>query len=90
MGEGSVRDQLNLLEQEIADVWATELGALNVSPESDFFELGGDSVSMVSMLLKVRDRFSIALPLGALFKSPTLREFSRVVAEASKETRSST
>ena len=42
----------------------------------NFFELGGHSLVAMRVIARVRETFSIELPLRALFEAPTLRELA--------------
>jgi L-aminoadipate-semialdehyde dehydrogenase len=72
---------LSETEKKIAVVWARHLSnvvsARTVSPEDNFFDLGGHSLIAQYVLLDLRTEFSgVNLSLGALFQSPTLRGFA--------------
>ncbi|RTL91072.1 amino acid adenylation domain-containing protein [Ancylobacter aquaticus] len=71
-------------ERTLAGLFASELrlGA-PVAAEDDFFALGGDSLSAVALLLRVREAFGRNPGLGALFAQPTVEGFARLLeAEA--------
>jgi enterobactin synthetase component F len=55
--------------QLVADVLGLE--ALP-DPDADFFNLGGDSLLAVHLLLRVQERFGFDPGLGALFEHPTI------------------
>lgn len=67
-------------ERTLAGLFAAELklGA-PVAAEDDFFALGGDSLSAVALLLRVREAFGRDPGLGALFAQPTVEGFARLL-----------
>jgi L-aminoadipate-semialdehyde dehydrogenase len=72
---------LSETEKRCAVVWAKHLSnivsARTVSPEDNFFDLGGHSLVAQYVLLDLRTEFSgVNLSLGALFQNPTLRGFA--------------
>lgn len=71
-------------ERCVAALFAQELGIeAPIGGDDDFFELGGDSLSAVALLLRVRERFGRDPGLGALFEEPTVSGFARLIdAEA--------
>ena len=71
-----------LIEIEIAAIWAEVLGRDRVALHDNFFELGGTSLSVMRIVSRVQQRFDIDLPLVALFRLPTVREFALHVSEA--------
>jgi acyl carrier protein len=80
-------ENLTATEVIVAPVWAKELAVAEVLPESDFFEMGGDSLSMLNVLFQVAELLGVDVAPGALFDDPTLRGFCKKVdllrAEAS-------
>ncbi len=66
-------------EQQIAEVWSRLLDLEGVSREDDFFHLGGESLLIANMLVKVSEIFGTAFPMSALFRNPKLKDFAAVV-----------
>jgi len=62
-------------EQVVADIWASVLERADIGPDSDFLQLGGDSVMMMMVLFQVGEAFGVELPPEVLLESGTLREF---------------
>lgn len=50
--------------------------------ESDFFDLGGDSLSAVTLFAAIAARFGVALPLVAIYEAPVLNRLAERIAEA--------
>jgi len=69
------------LEEEVAQVWAEMLGVERVGSNDSFWDLGGDSLLASRALSRLEASFGVTLPLQSLFASPTLAEFSSMVAE---------
>jgi SAM-dependent methyltransferase/NAD(P)-dependent dehydrogenase (short-subunit alcohol dehydrogenase family)/acyl carrier protein len=73
-------------ERSLADIWATQLGLLEVGVHDRFFELGGHSLLAVQVASEIRDRFQIEMPVLQLFKAPTVRELAEIVDAAASGT----
>ncbi len=68
-------------EKELAKIWQTVLCIDEVGVHDSFFELGGDSLAAARVISQVIKHFQVDLPLKSLFKSPTVAEMARFVAE---------
>jgi amino acid adenylation domain-containing protein len=75
------------LETTIASVWMEVLKCESVGVEQTFFDLGGDSLSLVEMHGKLRAALATDLPITTLFQFPTIRSLARHLAD--RATRSS-
>jgi len=69
-------------EAALAGIWAEVLGVERVGRWDDFFELGGHSLLAVRVVSRVRERLDVEVPLGELFRRPTLAEYARGAAAA--------
>jgi amino acid adenylation domain-containing protein len=65
-------------EQELlAGIWADVLDVERIGIFDNFFELGGHSLLATQVISRVRDTFSVELPLLILFKFPTISGLSK-------------
>ena len=44
-------------EQRVANIWASLLGTTAIQPSDNFFDLGGHSLLMVQMVMRIREAF---------------------------------
>lgn len=58
-------------EQILISIWKDILGISNISNDSDFFELGGDSLQMMTVLFRISQDMGIELDPGVIFDGPT-------------------
>jgi FkbH-like protein len=65
-------------EEILANLWTDILG-VDVGIHENFFELGGHSLLATQLISRVRQAFSIELPLRCLFESPTIAELSATI-----------
>lgn len=66
-------------EEKLAQLWCTTLNLERISRSANFFELGGQSLSAVSLFAKIEQEFGKKLPLATLFKAPTLEHLATVL-----------
>ena len=77
-GVTSPRDPV---EEVLAALFCEVLGVAAVGVDESFFELGGHSLLAMRLLARVRQAFSIELPVQTLFERPTVGLLARAVAE---------
>ena len=71
----------NPIEEMLSRIWAQVLGLDRVGIYDNFFDLGGHSLLATRLIVRVRDGFSVELPLSTLFQSPTVAEFAQVLLQ---------
>jgi nonribosomal peptide synthetase protein BlmIX len=67
------------LEQAIADVWCETLRLPSVGVHDGFFDLGGDSLRVLELLVRVRERVDPGLRAVDLFRCPTVASLAEFV-----------
>jgi non-ribosomal peptide synthetase component F/acyl carrier protein len=53
----------------------------DVTPEDDFFGIGGDSLLALSLMDRIADTFGVTLPLGVFFEDATIASVADVIAK---------
>ncbi len=66
----------NETEQVIANIWSEVLNINNIGVHDNFFDLGGRSIAMMRVYNKLRDIFTVEIPVMELFQSPTIEEMA--------------
>ncbi len=76
-------------EQEIllCEVVAQLLDLEQVSPEEDFFALGGNSLKLMTLRLRLESRTGKSISLTELYREPKLEAIARHIAKAPQATR---
>ncbi|HEY8254583.1 MAG TPA: phosphopantetheine-binding protein [Rhizomicrobium sp.] len=66
------------LQDQVAAIWARALGVKKVSPDDNFFALGGHSLLGVKMIAEIQARTGMEeeLRLSDLLEYPTLGAFT--------------
>ena len=76
----------NETEETLARLWSEilRLPAEKISVEQSFFELGGDSLTANTLILKIREIFGVTVSWPALFAHPTIRYLQRLIGISEK------
>lgn len=73
---------MSAVEQAVAAWWRKLLGAERLDLDSDFFELGGNSLLASQLVFHARRQFRVTLSLRALYRASTLREQAALIEQA--------
>ncbi|MEA5581861.1 amino acid adenylation domain-containing protein [Nodularia harveyana UHCC-0300] len=66
-------------EQAIADIISSVLEIAKIGIHDNFFELGGHSLLATQVVSRLRQTFTIELPVQAIFNSPTIAGLAEIV-----------
>ncbi len=69
-------DGATATEQALAQIWAEVLKQTDFSPDDDFFDIGGQSLTGFSVIRRIEKQFGIELEIDDLFDHGTLRELA--------------
>jgi thioesterase domain-containing protein len=69
-------------ERWLAGIWADALNVAHVDLDDDFFALGGDSLAGAQIVARVEVETGRSIPLGALVRASSVRQFAGIVAES--------
>ncbi len=59
-------------EEMLASIWTTVLGIESIGVHDHFFALGGHSLMAMQVMARLRDSWSVEIPLRTLFEAPTI------------------
>lgn len=69
-------------ECALARLWERLLGLSAVGRDDHYFEIGGDSLSIVRMIAEVADEFDVDIELVDVYREPTLRACAHLIDRA--------
>jgi acetyltransferase-like isoleucine patch superfamily enzyme/acyl carrier protein len=63
----------------VAEIWRRLLKVDQIGTRDDFHTLGGDSLSIASMIIEVEDRFKVPVPIDRFLQSPTVQTLAQLI-----------
>jgi amino acid adenylation domain-containing protein len=74
-------------ERQLADIWEEILAVKPIGIRDNFFDLGGDSLRGVRLMLQVEKTFGKSFTLAALYEAPCVELMSKLITEGSETRR---
>ncbi len=80
-GMGEYRAPGNAVEEILAGIYASVLGAERVGVDDSFFDLGGDSISAMRLIAVINASLDAGLAVRAVFEAPTVAQLAPRIGE---------
>ncbi|MDT5221927.1 MAG: hypothetical protein QOF15_4032, partial [Mycobacterium sp.] len=78
-------DRYRAIEKTIAEIYTQVLGVQHVGMDESFFDLGGDSLSAMRVIVAVNAALGADLKVGTLFNAPTVAQLaSRIGGDSAR------
>jgi amino acid adenylation domain-containing protein len=71
----------NTTEEKIAGIWKELLGKERISIRDSFFELGGDSITVLRMVSEVRKRLNLKIPVAFVYSNNTIENIAAYILD---------
>ncbi len=72
-------------EKQIAAIWKEVLEVPEVGVETNFFELGGNSINFITINARLKEELNVEIPIAVMFRFPTVRGLANYLTGADKE-----
>ncbi|MCP5051242.1 MAG: amino acid adenylation domain-containing protein, partial [bacterium] len=73
------------IERRLAVLWMEVLNIENPGVTGHFFQLGGHSLNVMTLITKIHREFDIRIPLGEIFTHPTIQMQASIIRDAETE-----
>ncbi len=80
----------NEIEKELAEIWKEALSLEQIDVRDNLFDLGGDSLLLTRMHVKLQDRFGPQISLVEMFNYPTIESLAGFLSGQAAKTASPT
>ncbi|HEX3693503.1 MAG TPA: non-ribosomal peptide synthetase, partial [Solirubrobacteraceae bacterium] len=75
------------LERRLASIWERELDIHPIGVSDNFFDLGVSSIVAATLFAAIEHDLGDSLPLGAIFRAPTIERLARLIEEGEASSR---
>ncbi len=72
-------------EMTLAEIWQRFFGIDRIGIFDDFFELGGDSLKVMTVASHIHKALNIVIPIQVFFARPTINKLGEYIAQGSKD-----
>lgn len=69
------------LEERLLRIWKDALCVDEIDRDSNFFDLGGDSLFAVALFLELERQLGVDLPVTTIYDAPTIAEMARFIEQ---------
>jgi acyl carrier protein len=66
-------------EKTLADIWRDVLRVSELGIDDDFFDLGGQSLTTIQVVSRIRSTFGVDVPLRNLYEQPTVAGLAAII-----------
>jgi amino acid adenylation domain-containing protein/non-ribosomal peptide synthase protein (TIGR01720 family) len=73
------------IQRKLEALWSGILKMKKISITSNFFSLGGNSFNVMSMIARIHRDFGIKIPIGDVFKHPTIEQLAEIIIQEDKQ-----
>jgi acetoacetyl-CoA synthetase len=80
--EDARRLHSSLIFDKLSEIWQRLLGRSSISPDDDFFDLGGDSLIAARLFVDIEQETGRSLPITTIYDAPTLATLVAVIESA--------
>ncbi|MGB3468569.1 MAG: amino acid adenylation domain-containing protein [Cyclobacteriaceae bacterium] len=71
-------------EKSISEIWTGLLGTERIGVTDHFFEIGGNSILAIQLVVRINRVFNSQIHVRSVFKHPTIRELASLLTEKGK------
>jgi amino acid adenylation domain-containing protein len=75
----------NEVEKRLLEIWSEILQRENMGITNNFFELGGNSLNIMTLISKIHQEFEVRVSLGVIFNNPTIEKQAKIIESEKKE-----
>ncbi|OFX87029.1 MAG: hypothetical protein A2X00_10610 [Bacteroidetes bacterium GWE2_32_14] len=70
----------NIIEQKLIDIWKTNLDIEEIGIKNNYFNIGGDSIRLLSLLYKINKEFNLSFKVIDLYQNDTVEKMAKIIS----------
>jgi amino acid adenylation domain-containing protein len=74
----------NSISLQLCQICKNLLSNNTILQSDDFFKIGGDSLSAVRLMMRIKQHFQVNLPINTVFRYPTIEQIAQQIEKAEK------
>lgn len=78
-GNGMAKEELEHIQDRLSSIWRRLLSVEGLTPDQNFFALGGHSLMAIDLLSEIEEVFLVKLNMKDVVESPNVMELSQVI-----------
>ncbi|MFE4812987.1 phosphopantetheine-binding protein [Peribacillus simplex] len=79
--ETTIAVKERLIEEKLIGFWKEILEQETIGTDSNFFDLGGNSLLAMQFIQMVKNNMGVRLPIKVMFEQSTIRELSVLIKQ---------
>jgi acyl carrier protein len=80
-----MRPRMTDIEETVAEIWSEILKVGEIGVHDDFFDLGGDSLALISVVMMMGERFKLPLDTSIVTEGATIASLANCVSRRLSE-----
>lgn len=84
-GEGAEPTSLSEVEAALRSIWQLLFPAARIGVDDDFFELGGDSLTVMDLVAQVNDGLGIGMDSADVYNGRTVRDLATLIQQRQEQ-----
>jgi thioesterase domain-containing protein/acyl carrier protein len=77
-----ISEEVSAIEARLIDICSAVLKVRTIDKNASFFDLGGDSLSILEFLFKIDEAFGVNLAMNDVFRNPTIKAIAGLIPGA--------
>jgi len=78
-GQGAYEAPANIVEAQLEKIWAKILHADSISVTANYFQLGGNSLNVLEMIVEIHQVFQVSLKYTDVYANPSIRQLAELI-----------